>query len=51
LQGLAVREWRDRAWGRNCRVALAVAYAVKYPGKVSHLVLHGGYKPETMFLN
>ena len=40
-----------RNLGISQGVALAVAYAVKYPGKVSHLVLHGGYAPETMSLN
>ena len=28
--------------------AIAIAYAVKHPERVSHLVIYGGYTPATM---
>ena len=35
--------WRARRFFGDHRLAIAVAYAVRHPDRVTHLVLHGGY--------
>ncbi len=46
LEAVADKEVAERfaLYGTSQGVPIAIAYAVKYPERVSHLILHGGYQ-------